>query len=95
MAFKTIGEDDPMKSIKVYSKSYCPFCQRAIKLLEEKKLPFEIIDITEDEEKMMTLSAETNCDTVPQIFIGDGFIGGCDELMALEKKGELEKLLED
>ncbi|NBG89637.1 glutaredoxin 3 [Isachenkonia alkalipeptolytica] len=83
-----------MKPVKVYSKSYCPFCHKAIQLLEEKNINVEIIDITGDEDRMMTLSSETNCDTVPQIFIGDDFIGGCDELMALEETGELEKLLE-
>lgn len=82
-----------MKPVKVYSKSYCPFCQRAIKMLEEKNIPFEVVDITDDEDRMMTLSAETDCNTVPQIFIGENFIGGCDELMALEERGELDKLL--
>jgi len=83
-----------MKEIKVYSKSYCPFCQRAINLFKKKNINFEIIDITEDEERMTILSQETNCDTVPQIFIGGEFIGGCDELMALEAEGNLDKMLE-
>jgi len=83
-----------MKEVKVYSKSYCPFCQHAIDLFKKKNINFEIIDITEDEERMSTLSQETNCDTVPQIFIDDEFIGGCDELMALEANGDLDKLLE-
>lgn len=83
-----------MKEVKVYSKSYCPFCQRAIDLFKKKNIDFEIIDITEDEERMTTLSQETNCDTVPQIFINEEFIGGCDELMALEASGDLDKLLE-
>lgn len=82
-----------MKTVIVYSKSYCPFCQQAIQLLQKKKADYKIIDITEDEERMMTLSSETNCDTVPQIFIEDEFIGGCDELMALEAKGELNARL--
>ncbi len=82
-----------MKIIKIFSKSYCPFCERAIELLKNKNIDFEIIDITEDEERLTSLSHETNCDTVPQIFINDEFIGGCDELMALDSKGDLDKLL--
>jgi glutaredoxin 3 len=82
-----------MKDVKIFSKSYCPFCVRAVQLLKNKNIEFEIIDITEDEERMMLLSQETNCDTVPQIFIDKEFIGGCDELMALEANGELDKLL--
>ncbi len=83
-----------MKKVKIYSKSYCPFCERAIQLFKDKNIEFEIIDVTEDEERMMNLSHKTNCDTVPQIFIEDEFIGGCDELMALEAKGDLNKMLE-
>lgn len=82
-----------MKNVKIYSKSYCPFCNRAIDLLKKKDINFEIIDITEDEERMTLLSTETNCDTVPQIFIDDEFIGGCDELIALDKEGKLNELL--
>lgn len=83
-----------MEKVEIYSKSFCPFCQRAIELLKQKNVDFKIIDITEDEEGMSLLSAETNCDTVPQIFINEEFIGGCDELMELEQEGKLDKLLE-
>lgn len=83
-----------MEKVKIYSKSYCPFCQRAIELLKKKDVDFKLIDITEDEEQMSLLSAETSCDTVPQIFINEEFIGGCDELMELEQEGKLDKLLE-
>lgn len=82
-----------MKKVKVFSKSYCPFCIRAIELLKEKDIEFEVVDITEDEEKMTILSHRTNCDTVPQIFIDENFIGGCDELMALASSGELDEML--
>lgn len=84
-----------MKEIKIFSKSYCPFCQRAIELLKNKSIDFEVIDITEDEERMTNLSHETNCDTVPQIFIDNEFIGGCDELMALEESGDLDRLMKN
>ncbi len=62
-------------------------------MLEKKNVPLEIIDVTEDEETLSNLSAETDCTTVPQIFIGEKFIGGCDDLMHLENNGELDKLL--
>ena len=83
-----------MKKIVVYSVDYCPYCKRAKKLLIEKGVPFEEIDITANEDEIRPkLMLQTGIDTVPQIFIDDKFVGGSDKLAELEATGELDKLL--
>lgn len=82
-----------MHQIHVYSKSYCPFCRRAIELLNIKGVPYKTIDITDDnhlEEEMRRRSGQTS---VPQIFIGSRHVGGCNDLFALDELGQLDPLL--
>ena len=83
-----------MAKVEVYSTSYCPYCMRAKALLRSKGIAFEEIDVTDDPElraKMVKLSGGRR--TVPEIFINGENIGGCDELYALERSGELDLLL--
>lgn len=77
----------------IYSKPTCPYCIRAKQLLQRKNVEFTDIDVSRDEALYTELKARTNHRTVPQIFIGDQFIGGSDNLHALEQSGELDKLL--
>jgi glutaredoxin 3 len=80
--------------VQVYSTTYCPFCTRAKALLKNKGVPFEEIDVTDDDklrQKMVELAGGRR--TVPEIFINGKIIGGYDELRALEMKGELDALL--
>jgi glutaredoxin 3 len=83
-----------MQAVKMYSTATCPFCLRAKALLRQRGV--EAIDeIRVDErpgerEAMIRLTRRR---TVPQIFIGDTHVGGCDELMALDRAGGLEPLL--
>jgi len=80
--------------IVMYSGGWCPYCQRARALLERKGLAFREIKVDEDpadREAMLARSGGRR--TVPQIFIGDHHVGGFDELYALDKAGELDKLL--
>jgi glutaredoxin 3 len=80
--------------VEVYSTSYCPYCMRAKALLRGKGVAFEEIDVTDDpalRAKMVKLAGGRR--TVPEIFINGEIIGGCDELFALERSGELDKLL--
>ena len=80
--------------IEMYSTNYCPFCVKAKALLERKGVNFEVIDVTNDDEARMALVKKANgLRTVPQIFIDDKHIGGCDDLYALDSKGELDSLL--
>lgn len=82
-----------MPDIRIYTKDYCPYCWRAMELLNIKGVAFQEIDVTNDKElesEMRELSGRT---TVPQIFIGARHIGGCDDLFALDERGELDQLL--
>jgi len=83
-----------MKKIIVYSKTICPYCIQAKNLLNSKKVQYEEINIehnTNLRDEMIEKSGGRR--TVPQIFIGDYHVGGCDDLYALEKNGKLDKLL--
>lgn len=85
-----------MQKITIYTKDYCPYCTKAKDLLERKGIGSAIleIDITHDEklqQEMITKSGGRR--TVPQIFIGDMHVGGCDDLHALEASGKLSEIL--
>ena len=82
-----------MKPVRVYTKTYCPYCVRAKALLDRKKVPYQEISIETDPDGAQKLFAQTGFRTVPQIFIGDECIGGFDDLQALETSGELDKKL--
>ena len=83
-----------MKTIPVYTTPFCPYCARAKSLLKKKGAEFEEIDIMMDEEARQEMQANSGgARTVPQIFIGDTHVGGCDELYALEQAGKLDPLL--
>ena len=82
------------KKVVIYSKSYCPACVKAKQLLKNKNVKFEEIDITNNNsliEEMLAKSSGRK--TVPQIFIDDFHVGGCDDLYALNDKGKLDELL--
>jgi glutaredoxin 3 len=81
-------------SIRMYSTTICPYCDRARALLTRKGATFTEIKIDEDaarRDEMLRLSGGRR--TVPQIFIGDLHVGGFDDLYALDRKGELDPLL--
>ena len=84
-----------MKPVKVYSKNYCPYCDRAKALLTRKGVTYEEINLEGKDDEMMALIKETGMRTVPQIYIGDYFVGGFTELNELESNGELDKKLND
>ena len=80
--------------VVVYSTSVCPYCVRAKQLLERKGVAYDEINLsTEAPEVRLELMQRTNHRTVPQIFINDQFIGGFDQLYALEREGKLDPLL--
>lgn len=85
-----------MPNIVIYTKDYCPYCVKAKTLLKRKGVESNIteIDITHDEKlQQEMLSKSGGKRTVPQIFIGDKHIGGCDDLYALDAAGNLDGLL--
>lgn len=80
--------------MKMYTRRWCGYCTAAERLLDDKGVPFENIDVTGDHEKRKWLVEITGgYRTVPVIYIGEKFIGGYDELRALERHGELDALL--
>lgn len=83
-----------MKSVRMYTTPICPYCVRAKSLLAKKGVPVEEVDVFMDaaaRDEMLEKSGGAR--TVPQIFIGDTHVGGCDELYALERAGKLDRLL--
>jgi thioredoxin reductase (NADPH) len=83
-----------MPQITMYTKSWCPYCDRAKHLLTEKGQTWVEIDIEEQPEKRTEMVQRSQRTTVPQIFVGDRHVGGFDDLAALEHAGELDALLE-
>lgn len=81
--------------VTLYTKATCPYCIRAKQLLNHKGVTFTEIDMPSisDEERSALAQKTNNYRTVPQIFIGEKFIGGCDDLTKLEQSGQLDVLL--
>ena len=82
-----------MAKIVIYTTSYCPYCTSAKALLRAKKVTFEEIDVTYDEELREEMERLSRRRTVPQIFIDGNPIGGYDDARRLDAAGELDRLL--
>lgn len=83
-----------MPHVEIYTKTFCPYCWRAKVLLESKGVA--ITEISVDfggEEKVKMVQRARGRTTVPQIFIGETHVGGCDELIALDREGRLDALI--
>lgn len=82
-----------MKKITIYTTSVCPHCVKAKTLLNQKGLKYEEINVEDPTEREKLLKKANGMRTVPQIFIGNHHVGGCDDLYEYDETGELEKLL--
>ena len=83
-----------MAKVEIYTTIACPFCTRAVSLLSSKNIDFEKIDVTLSTAERQAMRIRSNGQTsVPQIFINDYHIGGCDDLLRLNQAGHLDKLL--
>jgi glutaredoxin 3 len=80
--------------ITIYLTGWCPYCQRARALLDQKNAAFSVVDVDDDPKFREEMVAKSGRRTVPQIFIGERHVGGCDDLFALDRSGELDRLLE-
>lgn len=80
-------------SVVIYTTKICAYCGRAKALFARKGIAFSEIDVSDDDEKRIWLMQTTGQRTVPQIFINEQSVGGFDEVWALERKGELDRLL--
>ncbi len=84
-----------MAKIEIYTSRLCGFCARAKLLLEQKGLEYEEINVDESpDQKELMVDRANGVQTVPQIFINDVHVGGCDDLYGLEAEKKLETLLE-
>ncbi|HEX4294949.1 MAG TPA: glutaredoxin 3 [Rhizomicrobium sp.] len=84
-----------MSKVKIYTTPICPYCVRAKSLLRKKGAEVEEIDVFMDHDARVEMETKANGRrTVPQIFIGQTHVGGCDDLYALDRAGELDPLLE-
>ena len=81
--------------VLIYTMTICPYCIAAKKLLKKKGVPFEEVNLDEHPERWAECEKRSGRETVPQIFFGDRHIGGCDDLDALNKSGELDRLIKE
>jgi glutaredoxin 3 len=83
-----------MAKVTIYTRAFCPYCTRAVQVLKQKGAQLQEIDAGMDpalREEMTRRSGGGR--TFPQIFIGEEHIGGCDDMLALDHRGELDRLL--
>ena len=82
-----------MAHVTIYTRPFCPYCSRALALLNEKGAAFTEIEAGMDPALRQEMMQRSGRNTFPQIFVGDQHIGGCDDMMALEDQGKLDALL--
>jgi glutaredoxin 3 len=83
-----------MTKVEIYTKGHCPFCHRAKALLEQKGIAYQEFEVDLQPTLRNEMIGRANGGyTVPQIFIGETHVGGCDDMFALESRNELDKLL--
>jgi glutaredoxin 3 len=83
-----------MPHVEIYTKAFCPYCSRALALLRDKGVTFDEHDVTMGgPRKAEMVQRSGGRMTMPQVFIGDTHVGGCDDLVAADRSGELDRLL--
>lgn len=82
-----------MKPVTIYTTQLCGFCHAAKRLLTQKGVAFDEIDVARNPEKRQEMMSRAGRHTVPQIFVGETHVGGCDDLYDLERAGKLDPLL--
>ncbi len=83
-----------MQPVTLYTTQLCGFCHAAKRLLKSKGVEFDEIDVGREPARRQEMTARANGGrTVPQIFIGEAHVGGCDDLFALEGDGKLDAML--
>ncbi len=82
-----------MMDVTIYTTRLCPYCMQAKALLDSKNVSYAEIAVDNDAEQRTVMEQRSGQTSVPQIFFGEQHIGGCDDLHALEKVGELDTRL--
>ena len=82
-----------MVAVEIYTTGYCPYCRWAKDLLRKKRVEYKEIDVSDYKLRAEMTARANGRTTVPQIFIGPTHVGGCDDLYALDRRGQLEQYL--
>ena len=82
-----------MAKIEIYTQPWCPYCSRAVALLKQKGVAFQEVNAPHGTAQREEATARSGRTTVPQVFIDGHHVGGCDDLMALERAGKLDPML--
>lgn len=82
-------------NVTVYTTPFCPYCIRALMLLDKKNVTYDKIAINKDKKLRTQMEQRSGRTSVPQIFVGNTHVGGYDDLAALNRKGQLDALLEN
>lgn len=82
-----------MAHVTIYTRDFCGYCARALSTLKAKDADFTEINAGNDPAQRQVMMEKSGRSTFPQIFIGDRHIGGCDDMMALDRQGKLDELL--
>jgi glutaredoxin 3 len=81
-------------SVTIYIKPYCPYCAAAVELLDKKGVAYQELDISgKPDLRAEMIQRSGGRMTVPQIFVGERHLGGCDDIYALDQRGELDPVL--
>ncbi|WP_330927105.1 glutaredoxin 3 [Candidatus Sororendozoicomonas aggregata] len=82
-----------MNPVVIYTSAWCPFCIRALHLLDKKGIGYKNINVDGRPAVRQAMAEKAGSTSVPQIWVGDTHVGGCDDLHALEGQGQLDTLL--
>ena len=82
-----------MKKVEIYTTQWCPYCQAAKALLDDKGVAYEEVDADDPDVRVAMVQRANGRRTVPQIFIGATHVGGYDDMAALDRRGQLDPLL--
>jgi glutaredoxin 3 len=82
-----------MAHVTIYTRPFCGYCSRAVNVLEQKGADFTEIEAGMDPAKRQEMMQRSGRSTFPQIFVGDQHIGGCDDMLALDREGKLDPML--
>ncbi len=80
-------------SVEIYTQPWCPYCERAMALLDRKGVGYREIPAAQGSPARNEATQRSGRSSVPQIFIGERHVGGCDDLIALERSGRLDEML--
>ena len=84
---------DDSAPTEIYTQPWCPYCSRAVKLLTKKGAAFSEINAPHGSAERVLATQRSGRSTMPQVFIGGQHVGGCDDLMALDRAGRLDPML--